>query len=81
MLNRFVQVRFFAKGVTNAAKTTNEQNDVEAEHVPEIYREHRHRFSKKPEDIDAFKRQLLYRSKHLGTKELEIVIGDWFILN
>ena len=29
-----------------------EQDDI----VPEIYREHRHRFSKQPEDLDAYKR-------------------------
>ena len=23
----------------------------------------------------------MYRSKHIGTKELEIVLGDWLVLN
>ena len=45
--------------------------------VPEIYREHRHKFSIQPEDIDAYKRQIMYRSTHIGTKELEIVLGDY----
>ena len=54
-----------------------EEEDV----VPEIFREHRHRFSQQPEDIDAFKRQVMYRCGHIGTKELEIVLRDWLILN
>ena len=55
----------------------SEEEDV----VPEIYREHRHRFSKQPDDIDAYKRQIMYRSSHIGTKELEIVLSDWLTLN
>ena len=55
----------------------SEEEDI----VPEIYREHRHRFSQQPEDIDAYKRQVMYRSSHIGTKELEIVLSDWLKLN
>ena len=33
-------------------KFDEEEQDI----VPEIYREHRHRFSKQPEDINAYKR-------------------------
>ena len=54
-----------------------EQDDI----VPEIYREHRHRFSKQPEDLDAYKRQVMYRSLHIGTKELEILLSDWLKIN
>ena len=49
--------------------------------MPEIYREHRHRFSKQPEDIDAYKRQVMYRAGHIGTKELEIVLMDYLKIN
>ena len=49
--------------------------------MPEIYREHRHRFSKQPEDLGAYKRQIMYRAGHIGTKELEILLRDWLLLN
>ena len=49
--------------------------------VPEIYREHRHKFSIQPADIDAYKRQIMYRCTHIGTKELEIVLGDYLKIN
>ena len=49
--------------------------------VPEIYREHRHRFSKVPEDLEAYKRQVMYRCAHIGTKELEIVLKDYLKLH
>ena len=58
-------------------KYDEEEMDV----VPEIYREHRHMFSIQPADIDAFKRQIMYRCTHIGTKELEIVLGDYLKLN
>tara|TARA_B110000285_G_C14685552_1_gene406678 strand:+ start:169 stop:561 length:393 start_codon:yes stop_codon:yes gene_type:complete len=54
-----------------------DQDDI----VPEIYREHRHRFSKQPEDLEAYKRQVMYRSSHIGTKELEIILSDWLKIN
>ena len=53
---------------------------MEEDVVPEIYREHRHKYSQKPEDRDAYFRQIMYRSKHIGTKELEIVLSDWLTL-
>ena len=49
--------------------------------VPEVFREHRHKYSAKPIEIDAYKRQLFDRCTHIGTKELEIVLGDWLKLN
>ena len=49
--------------------------------VPEIYREHRHKFSIQPADIEAYKRQVTYRCTHIGTKELEIVLGDFLKIN
>ena len=64
----FSQLRYFSSG-------------FEDDEVPEIFREHRHTVSSKPTDLDAFKRQVYYRCRHIGTKELEIVIGDWLQLN
>ena len=62
--------------------TENITYDEEAQDVvPEIYREHRHKFSQQPEDLDAYKRQVMYRCAHIGTKELEIVLRDWLLLN
>ena len=58
-------------------KYDEEEGDV----VPEIYREHRHQYSVQPECIDAFRRQIYYRSTHIGTKELEIVLGDYLKLH
>ena len=52
-------------------------DDEEQDIVPEIYREHRHRFSQQPDDLDAYKRQVMYRSTHIGTKELEIILRDY----
>jgi len=51
------------------------------EDVPEVIRNHRHTFSTKPEDIDAYRRQITYRCSHIGTKELEIVLKDYLTLN
>ena len=56
-------------------------NEEEQDVVPDIYREHRHRFSQKPADLFAYKRQLFYRCAHIGTKELEILLGDYLKLN
>ncbi len=30
-------------------------------------------------DLDALRGQLLYRSKNLGVKELDLIIGSWAI--
>merc|ERR1712210_92526 len=49
--------------------------------VPEVFREHRHSYSAKPSDIGAYRRQIMYRCGHIGTKELEIVLRDWLALN
>eukprot|EP00347_Sterkiella_histriomuscorum_P022371 403330721 len=49
--------------------------------VPEVFREHRHKYSEKPQDVDAYKRQVMYRCSHIGTKELEIILHDWLKLN
>ena len=49
--------------------------------MPEIYREHRHRFSKQPSELGAYKRQVMYRSLHIGTKELEILLSDFLKIN
>ena len=57
------------------------EEDDEADVVPEIFRQHRHKYSIKPTEIDGYKRQIFYRSKHIGTKELEIILSDWLILN
>ena len=57
-----------------------EEGEVE-DVVPEVFREHRHKYSTKPADLDAYKRQLMYRCGHIGTKELEIILSDWLKLN
>ena len=38
-------------------------------------------WSPRPKDLESFKKQTLFRWKHLGMKELEIIIGDWLDLN
>ncbi len=60
---------------------SNQEDEEELDVVPEVYREHRHTYSTKPTDIDAYRRQLFYRCSHIGTKELEIILGDWLKLN
>mmetsp|Transcript_11819 Transcript_11819/g.13420 ORF Transcript_11819/g.13420 Transcript_11819/m.13420 type:complete len:111 (-) Transcript_11819:126-458(-) len=35
----------------------------------------------RPADLDGFRKQTLYRCRHLGMKELEIIIGDWVEMN
>lgn len=49
--------------------------------MPEIFRQNRHKYSTKPTDIEAYRKQIVYRSTHIGTKELEIILGDWLALN
>ena len=56
-------------------------SQTELDEVPEVFREFRHKYSTKPTDIDAYRRQLMYRCGHIGTKELEIVLRDWLKLN
>ena len=56
-------------------------DDSPGQDVPEVFREHRHNFSEKPADLNAYRRQLHYRCTHIGTKELEIVLGDWLTIN
>ena len=54
--------------------------DTEGYEVPSVFREHRHQYSQKPTDIDAYRRQIKYRCGHCGTKELEIVYRDYLTL-
>ena len=49
--------------------------------VPEVFRQNRHKYSFKPDEIGGYRRQLTYRCTHIGTKELEIILGDWIQLN
>ena len=46
--------------------------------VPEVYKEHRINYSRTPIDIESFRKQLMYRCGRYGTKELEIILTDWF---
>ena len=48
--------------------------------VPEVFREHRHMYSSKPKELDGYRRQIVYRCGHIGTKELEIVLRDYLEL-
>ena len=79
--NTLQQLQTTRQPMQGEIRFTENITEQDGEVVPEIYREHRHKFSQKPEDIDAFKRQVMYRSAHIGTKELEIVLRDWLILN
>ena len=45
-----------------------------------MFREFRHQYSSKPEDRDAFLRQITYRVGYIGTKELEIILRDYITL-
>ncbi|CDW86288.1 UNKNOWN [Stylonychia lemnae] len=56
-------------------------DEMEEDVVPEVFRAHRHTYSEKPKEIEGYKRQLYYRCSHIGTKELEIILGDWLKLN
>lgn len=58
-----------------------ESDAIAEDDVPEIFREHRHTYSEKPKEIGALGRQIFYRCTHIGTKELEIILGDWLKLN
>ena len=49
--------------------------------MPEVFREHRHSYSAKPSDVVAYRKQIMYRCGHIGTKELEIVLRDYLELN
>ena len=49
--------------------------------VPEVFRAHRHTYSARPEDANAYRKQILYRCGHIGTKELEIILRDYLTLN
>ena len=49
--------------------------------MPEVFREHRHTYSARPDDINAYRKQIIYRCGHIGTKELEIVLRDYLELH
>ena len=49
--------------------------------VPEVFRQHRHQYSQKPAEVDGYRKQIIYRCGHIGTKELEIVLRDWLELH
>ena len=49
--------------------------------VPEVFRQHRHQYSQKPAEVDGYRKQIMYRCGHIGTKELEIVLRDWLELH
>ena len=48
--------------------------------TPDVFREHRHQYSKKPTDIAAYRRQITFRCGNIGTKELEIVLRDYLTI-
>ncbi len=54
---------------------------LEDNKVPEIFRLHRHEYGNRPEEIGAFRRQVIYRCRHCGTRELELLLGDWLDMN
>ena len=56
-------------------------DDGPGHEVPEVFRQHRSTFSDKPDDVNAYRKQIMYRCGHIGTKELEIVLRDWLELN
>ena len=49
--------------------------------MPDVFRAHRHTYSARPEDAVAYRKQIMYRCGHIGTKELEIVLRDYLTLN
>ncbi len=55
-------------------------NDA-GEETPEVFREYRHKYSSKPTDIAAYRRQIIFRCGNIGTKELEIVLRDYLTLH
>ena len=57
------------------------REEEEGDFVPEIFRQNRHKYSSKPIEIGGYRRQIMYRAAHIGTKELEIVLADWLSLN
>ena len=58
------------------------QEEMEPGHaVPDVYREYRARFSQKPTDLNAYRRQVMFRCSHIGTKELEILLRDYLLIN
>ena len=48
--------------------------------TPDVFREHRHKYSSKPTDLAAYRRQITFRCGNIGTKELEIVLRDYLTL-
>ena len=50
----------------------------DAWHVPEAYRMCRDEFDSNPEDLESFRKKLMYRCGRFGTKEIEIILTDWF---
>ena len=46
--------------------------------MPDVYKQYRGDFNERPQDIVAFRKQLLYRLKCYGNKEIEILLVDWF---
>ena len=48
--------------------------------VPEVFRQHRHSYSAKPETAEAYRKQILYRCGHIGTKEIEIILRDYLAM-
>ena len=65
----------------NPYQNPNIDQEQDGEYVPEIFRQNRHKYSTRPTEIGGYKRQIIYRSVHIGTKELEIVLGDWLSIN
>ena len=64
-----------------AIKPNPNQESDDGFSVPEAYRFVRDHYSDKPKDIGSFRKQLMYRCGRFGTKEIEIVLTDWFKAN
>ena len=49
--------------------------------VPDIFKHHRNVVSTKPATVEAYRKQLFYRCKCIGMRELEIILRDYLTMN
>jgi succinate dehydrogenase flavin-adding protein (antitoxin of CptAB toxin-antitoxin module) len=70
MLRKFSSLlrRGFAKKLSDDELTKQIENNYK-----KLYQAYDH----KPKDIQTFRKQLIFRSKNLGMKELDLLIGKW----
>ena len=74
-------MRRLASRVVRRNFTAHQSEESLAVEIEKKYKMLYEQYDKKPSDVVSYRKQLVYRSKNLGMKELDILVGKWALAN